>query len=167
MLDREELDHEILNSYSDMLSGAGLVSFPFFLRKTVTLFNLLISPFIFLQDVLIKSFIGTMRSCGFLATFVSFFQAPVCSQRNIFYAIHGHVPEWVENILLHKGYYWMSGFATCLSLFIEEKKRRGELAMYVLPRGLESLWSILRRRSYVPFVPGGEVLLTGLGLSSE
>lgn len=32
--------------------------------------------------------------------------------------------------------------------------------MYVLPRGLESLWSVLRRRSYVPFVPGGEVLLT-------
>lgn len=31
---------------------------------------------------------------------------------------------------------------------------------YVLPRGMESLWSVLRRRSYVPFVPGGEVLMT-------
>lgn len=36
--------------------------------------------------------------------------------------------------------------------------------MYVLPRGLESLWSVLRRRSYVPFVPGGEVLLTRYAL---
>lgn len=45
----------------------------------------------------------------------------------------------------------MMGFATCLSLFVEEKKRRGELAMYVMPKALESAWSIARRRSYVPF----------------
>jgi hypothetical protein len=31
---------------------------------------------------------------------------------------------------------------------------------YVLPRGLESVWSILRSKSYVPFVPGGDLLLT-------
>lgn len=47
--------------------------------------------------------------------------------------------------------YWMMGFATCLSLFVEEKKRRGELAMYVMPKALESAWSIARRRAYVPF----------------
>lgn len=47
-----------------------------------------------------------------------------------------------------------------MSLFVEEKRRRGELAMYVLPKGLEALWSTMRRRSYVPFVPGGEIALT-------
>ncbi|KAL8279225.1 hypothetical protein RQP46_008262 [Phenoliferia psychrophenolica] len=123
---------------------------------------------VFLKDpqrVLLKSALGTLRSCSFLATFVTLFQGLVCSQRNIYYAIHGRVPEWVEKILLHKGYYWISGFATCLSLSIEEKKRRGELAMYVLPRGLESLWSVLRRKSYVPFVPGGEILMTSAGLA--
>jgi hypothetical protein len=51
-------------------------------------------------------------------------------------------------------------FSTCIALFIEDPKRRRELAMYVLPRGLESMWSTLRKKSYVPFVPGGEVLLT-------
>ncbi|SCV72374.1 BQ2448_3911 [Microbotryum intermedium] len=117
------------------------------------------------QRVLRKSVFGTIRSCSFLATFVVIFQSLVCSQRNIYHMIHGRVPAWVERVLLHKGYYWVSGFLTCLSLFIEEKKRRGELAMYVLPRGMESLWSVLRRRSYVPFVPGGEVLMTSLGLS--
>lgn len=80
---------------------------------------------------------------------------------------------------MNKGYYFVSGFATCLSLFVEEKKRRKELAMYVLPKGLEALWSVsdpshislftklmvlrpqvLRRKSYVPFVPGGEIVLT-------
>ncbi|BGP13331.1 hypothetical protein JCM10213v2_001250 [Rhodosporidiobolus nylandii] len=85
--------------------------------------------------------------------------------RHIFEAIQGKVPEWLVKLLLHKSYYWFSGFATCLALFIEEKKRRRELAMYVLPRGLESLWSILRRRSYVPFVPGGEIMLTSCGLA--
>ena len=43
------------------------------------------------------------------------------------------------------------GFATCLSLFVEATKRRGELAMYVMPKALESAWSIARRRAWVPF----------------
>ncbi|ORY90918.1 hypothetical protein BCR35DRAFT_261329 [Leucosporidium creatinivorum] len=115
--------------------------------------------------ILLKAFLGTLRSCSFLATFVMLFQGLVCTQRNVYYALKGRVPEWVMKVWLHKGYYWASGFLTCISLFIEEKKRRGELAMYVLPRGMESLWSVLRRRSYVPFVPGGEVLMTSLGLS--
>ena len=99
--------------------------------------------------VLTKSFLGTLRSCSFLASFVVLFQGLVCSQRNIYYAIHGKVPAWIETLLMHKGYYWVSGdllahtvtlapsfaddhtvgFLTCLPLLIEEKKRRGELAM--------------------------------------
>lgn len=49
------------------------------------------------------------------------------------------------------GRYYFMGFSTCLSLFVEEKKRRGELAMYVMPKALESAWASARRRSYVPF----------------
>ncbi|KAM0751507.1 hypothetical protein T439DRAFT_324689 [Meredithblackwellia eburnea MCA 4105] len=116
------------------------------------------------QRVLLKSALGTLRSCSFLATFVTLFQGLVCAQRNVYYAIHGRVPEWMEKIVLHRFFYWFNGFGTCLALFIEEKKRRGELAMYVLPRGLEALWSVLRKRSYVPFVPGGEILLTSVGM---
>lgn len=37
--------------------------------------------------------------------------------------------------------------------------------MYVLPKGLEALWSVLRRKSYVPFVPGGEVMLSSIGMA--
>lgn len=59
--------------------------------------------------VLTKSFLGTMRSCSFLATFVVLFQGLVCSQRNIYYAIHNKVPAWLEAMLMHKGYYWVSG----------------------------------------------------------
>ncbi|GAA5936909.1 uncharacterized protein JCM15063_000098 [Sporobolomyces koalae] len=117
------------------------------------------------QTVFSKAFFGTLRSSSFLATFVVIFQSLVCVQRNIYDTYSGKIPNWLMSIVLHKSYYWFSGFATCISLFIEEKKRRRELAMYVLPRGLESVWSILRSKSYVPFVPGGEVLLTSAGLS--
>jgi hypothetical protein len=40
-----------------------------------------------------------------------------------------------------------------------KQKRRAELAMYVLPRALESAWSAARKRSYVPIVPFGESIL--------
>ncbi|GAA5884836.1 hypothetical protein JCM6882_007115 [Rhodosporidiobolus microsporus] len=130
---------------------------PIVLRRKVFLKN----P----QSALLKSLLGTLRSCSFLSTFVVLFQGLVCFQRNVYNEWHGRVPVWVEKLIVHKMYYWLVGFSTCLALFIEEKKRRRELAMYVLPRGLESLWSILRRRSYVPFVPGGDVLLTSVGLA--
>ncbi|GJN87945.1 hypothetical protein Rhopal_000900-T1 [Rhodotorula paludigena] len=117
---------------------------------------------------LVKSAIGTLRSCSFLASFVTLFQGLVCLQRNIYDYLLSHpttFPPWLIGLIAHKSWYWLCGFATCVPLFIEEKKRRRELAMYVLPRGLESLWSVLRAKSYVPFVPGGEVLLTSAGLA--
>jgi hypothetical protein len=36
-----------------------------------------------------------------------------------------------------------------LSLFVEAKRRRGELAMYVLPKGLESAWIMARGKGWV------------------
>jgi hypothetical protein len=38
----------------------------------------------------------------------------------------------------------MVGFSTALTLFVEEKRRRAELTMYALPKGLESFWIMLR-----------------------
>ncbi|GAA5941017.1 hypothetical protein JCM1841_006610 [Sporobolomyces salmonicolor] len=148
--------HHVFRWIAPVYAGLHVIP-PIILRRAV-----------FLKDpkaALLKSFLGTLRSCSFLATFVTLFQGLVCLQRNIWDKFHGRIPAWLEAIIMHKSYYWFSGFATCLSLFIEERKRRRELAMYVLPRGLESFWSVLRRRSYVPFVPGGEVLLTSVGLS--
>ncbi|GAA5862498.1 hypothetical protein JCM8547_002084 [Rhodosporidiobolus lusitaniae] len=123
---------------------------------------------VFLADprsALLKSLLGTLRSCSFLATFVTLFQGLVCCQRNLYIALHGKLPPILEKILWHKAYYWFCGLSTCFALFIEEKKRRRELALYVLPKGLEAAWSNLRRREWVPFVPGGEIMLTSLGLS--
>lgn len=44
-------------------------------------------------------------------------------------------------------------------LFFALQKRRAELAMYVLPRALESAWSSARKRAWVPLVPFGETML--------
>lgn len=110
------------------------------------------------STALLKSLLGTLRSCSFLASFVALFQSLVCLQRTIY--LSPSTPPWLARLVAHKAWYWFAGLSTGLPLFIEEKKRRRELAMYVLPRGLESVWSVLRAKSYVPFVPGGEVLLT-------
>lgn len=67
------------------------------------------------SKVLTKAFFGTARSCSFLATFVVIFQSLVCTQRNFYMTFHNKVPAWIEALIMHKGYYWISGEprATC------------------------------------------------------
>ena len=62
--------------------------------------------------------------------------------------------------------FWVLGLASGLSLFVEEKRRRGELAMYVLPKGLESIWLTARGKGLV-FRTGkwGDVILMALGMA--
>lgn len=76
------------------------------------------------------------------------------------------IPQWVADILISKFSFWLPGFAAGLSLFVEAKRRRGELAMYVLPKGLESMWVMARGKGLV-FRTGkwGETLLTALGMA--
>lgn len=51
--------------------------------------------------------------------------------------------------LASKASFWVPGFMAGLSLFVEAKRRRGELAMYVLPKGLESAWVMARGKGLV------------------
>lgn len=59
------------------------------------------------------------------------------------------LPTEVLNLLVSKGSFAALGFLAGLSLFIEDPRRRAELAMYVLPKGLESAWTAARGRGYV------------------
>jgi hypothetical protein len=54
------------------------------------------------------------------------------------------LPQSLIDLLISKGSWWVSGFATGLALLIEDRRRHAELAMYVLPKGLESLWVVAR-----------------------
>lgn len=60
-----------------------------------------------------------------------------------------HIPQSKTDLLISKASFMVVGLATGLALFVEEKRRRAELAMYVLPKGLESLWITLRGHGLV------------------
>ncbi|GMI75675.1 hypothetical protein like AT5G51150 [Hibiscus trionum] len=89
---------------------------------------------------------GSVRSTCFLSAFVGIFQAVICGHRKIASKDHKLV-------------YWVAGGLSALSVLLEKKARRSELALYVLPRAGESLWYILVNRRLLPDVKNTEVAL--------
>ncbi|VFQ80510.1 unnamed protein product [Cuscuta campestris] len=89
---------------------------------------------------------GAVRSTTFLSAFVGLFQAVICLHRKV--ATRDH-----------KLVYWVAGAASGLSVLLEKKARRSELALYVLPRAGESLWYILVNRHLIPDFKNAEVAL--------
>lgn len=72
------------------------------------------------------------------------------------------VPQKLVDVLIQKPSFWLGGALSGLSLFVEEAHRREELAMYVLPRGLEGAWGVLRDRGLVRGMgSAGDVLVSG------
>jgi len=57
----------------------------------------------------------------------------------------------------HKLVYWIAGGISALSVLLEKKAKRGELALYVLPRAGDSLWYILVNRHLLPNIRNAEV----------
>lgn len=78
-------------------------------------------------------------------------QGYYCAAQNSHRALVGrkHVPAWLLAALVSKASYWLGGFLAGMSVLIEAKHRRGELAMYVLPKGLESAWVAARGKGLV------------------
>lgn len=89
---------------------------------------------------------GAVRSTTFLSAFVGIFQGVICSHRKIASKDHKLV-------------YWLAGGLAALSVLLEKKSRRSELALYVLPRAGDSLWYILINRHLVPNIKNAEVAL--------
>ncbi|KAF9529347.1 hypothetical protein CPB83DRAFT_765090 [Crepidotus variabilis] len=140
----------------------------------------------FTQDpgkVLVKAGVGSLRSSAFLGVFVVIYQTLFCSKHNLHEYLSllrkgrfpssilantllAQIPQWIIDLLVSKGSFAALGLASGLSLFVEEKRRRGELAMYVLPKGLESAWVMARGKGWV-FRTGkwGETILTSLGMA--
>lgn len=108
--------------------------------------------------VLLKSVKNTMRSSLFLSVFVSGYSGLVCLHRNI-------ALFFGSGILAkdHKLLYFVWGLFASLSIFIENRKRRSELALYVLPRGIEAFWKTLANRRIVRPIPGAEIAMFSLG----
>ncbi|XP_042031325.1 uncharacterized protein LOC121778105 isoform X2 [Salvia splendens] len=89
---------------------------------------------------------NAVRSTSFLSAFVGIFQGVICLHRKV-------------ALKDHKLVYWLAGGLSALSVLLEKKARRGELALYVLPRAGESFWYILVNRRLLPDIKNAEVLL--------
>ncbi|KAL0950380.1 hypothetical protein HGRIS_010342 [Hohenbuehelia grisea] len=124
--------------------------------------------------MLLKAGWGTARSSAFLGIFVIIYQSIFCYKHYLYDVLTAannsptsrfKVPQWLINSLVSKTSFWWPGFiCSGLSLFVEAPRRRGELAMYVLPKGLESAWIVARGKGLVfPTGNYGEILLTAIG----
>lgn len=89
---------------------------------------------------------GAVRSTTFLSAFVGIFQAVICLHRKVASKDHKLV-------------YWIAGGTAALSVLLEKKSRRSELALYVLPRAGDSLWYILVNRHMLPNIKNAEVAI--------
>ncbi|KAJ7635012.1 hypothetical protein FB45DRAFT_830570 [Roridomyces roridus] len=124
--------------------------------------------------VLARGTVGSLRSSTFLGMFVVICQSVFCIKHQTYERIMALppsslvrqlLPQALIDILLHKRTWWLSGFLTGLALLIEDQRRRAELAMYVLPKGLESLWIAARGRGYVAHTGNwGESVLAAVGM---
>ncbi|KAK0465639.1 hypothetical protein IW261DRAFT_1523426 [Armillaria novae-zelandiae] len=101
--------------------------------------------------ILLKSAMGTARSCTFLGVFVVIYQTAICL-RSFFHEFFSSLPinsmlklpQWlVDAMFVSRAAYFIPGLASGL-------RRRAELSMYVLPKALESFWRVATGK-----VPGG------------
>ncbi|KAF9112251.1 hypothetical protein BGX27_003724 [Mortierella sp. AM989] len=89
---------------------------------------------------------STLRSCLFLATYVlAAFYVPCLSRR-----VLGR--ESIFN-------YFFNGILAGFAVLIEAPGRRMELALYCLPRALETTWKLMTKRGLVKNVPFGDIAL--------
>ncbi|THH14186.1 hypothetical protein EW146_g6121 [Bondarzewia mesenterica] len=124
--------------------------------------------------MLLRAGWGTTRSAAFLGTFVVIYQSFFCYKHHLYEVLLAlrqspssviKPPLWLIRFWISKPSFWLGGLLSGLSLFVEARRRRGELAMYVLPKGLESVWVMARGKGLV-FRTGefGEALLTAIGM---
>lgn len=97
------------------------------------------------------AFTGTIQSAVFLAAFVQLYMTTICIQRR--FVTHDH--RWI---------YYFAGIISGLSVLIEKKNRRAELALYVLPRALEGLYNQGLDHSVLPFIENGDLYLFALSM---
>jgi len=97
------------------------------------------------------SILSCFQSSMFLSAFVAIYQAVICVHRNLF-------------SLENKYIYYIAGLFSSMSLLIEKKSRRSELALYALPRGLDSLYMTLLDRKLLTTIPYGDLILFSLSV---
>ncbi|CAH0482962.1 unnamed protein product [Peronospora belbahrii] len=102
--------------------------------------------------ILARSTFNATRSNCFLASFVSVYLSLICLHRRVVSKDHRFI-------------YYMAGLGASTTILLEPKSRRSELALYVLPRALDSLAMILHDRGICSGFIYGEVALFSVSMS--
>ena len=98
---------------------------------------------------------SALQSTVFLATFCGSYQGFVCAQRHLLDAF---------GLKDHKAWYYVAGLLSSLSILIERKSRRSELALYAFPRAADAAWSMLYDRKLMIRVTQGEIILFAMSM---
>lgn len=132
-------------------------------------------PRTFLRDpknTILRLFLSASRSSAFLATYIAIVKGLFClfhsTADNIRYSptlSKSTFAMKISDTLQDGRMYMLAGFLSCLSLFVEQPRRRGELSAYVLPKALESYWALGRQSGYLPHVPYGDFWLASISIS--
>ncbi|KAI3661319.1 hypothetical protein MP638_005756 [Amoeboaphelidium occidentale] len=95
------------------------------------------------SSVVVKSLYHASRSSAFLGVYVAVYQVVICIHRLL--SLPSVTPIWLHDILAtkpaHNFVYTFGGFICAIvSIYVEDKKRRGELALYAFEKGVESVY---------------------------
>ncbi|KAI9248612.1 hypothetical protein BY458DRAFT_526365 [Sporodiniella umbellata] len=100
---------------------------------------------------------ATLKSGTFLGTFVTLYQYQMCMHRELWIK---HGSRWNS-----KYFYGWAGFVCAyVSIFFEDKKRRGELALYVLPKAATSLYLIFYSHNWIFKLKYFEVIMSSAAM---
>ncbi|KAI9022769.1 hypothetical protein CLU79DRAFT_804209 [Phycomyces nitens] len=138
--------------FKSMMPVYGTLHFvPLFLLRTKSVLE---SP----AKMLSRTAINTIKSGAFLATFVTVYQMQVCTHRKLV--------DLGITTANSKYFHFMYGFVcSYISIFIEDKKRRSELALYVLPKAIQSLYLIAYQRRLIFKLKHFEVLMSSAAMA--
>lgn len=93
-----------------------------------------------------KATLATTRSTAFISAFVGLYMGSICGWRRVFGGDH-------------RAAYYAAGVVAAAALFIEKKSRRAELALYLMPRAVDSLVATMAGKKILPAVPHAELAL--------
>ncbi|KAJ7697594.1 hypothetical protein B0H17DRAFT_1197260 [Mycena rosella] len=124
--------------------------------------------------VLGRATVATMRSSAFLGVSGALWQAVLCIKHGLYEHLMAApassplrklLPQPLIDMLIHPTTWLLCGLSTGLPLLIEDRRRYEELAVYCLPKAIESLWLIARGHGLI-FRTGnwGEGVLAGVGM---
>ncbi|KAI8378960.1 hypothetical protein BD560DRAFT_453314 [Blakeslea trispora] len=109
-------------------------------------------------SMLSKTTLATFKSGAFLASFVTLYQYQICMHRQLLKT--GLIGTWHSKYI----YGWAGFVCAYLSIFLEDKKRRSELALYVLPKALQSFYRIAYSHQWIFKVKHFEVMMTSFAM---